>query len=225
MTMDQSRIYVICSPRPRVGKTLLARLMCEFLHSERRPASAFDVNPDNPDLLGFQPEKTVAATIDDTLGQVALFDRLIVADGMVRIVDLGHRSFERFFSIAEEIGLFAEAQRRGIAAVTLFVADDAPASVRAYAALCQHFPTVPVHNESLMPPRAFRDAYPTGAVPLRFPTLSPELRPLVDGAADARAGRISDVSAAQLDSWRRRAFIAVREFELSLLLDNLRHAI
>ena len=37
-----------------------------------------------------------------------MFDRLIVDDGLAKIVDLGHSSFERFFAISGEIGFFRD---------------------------------------------------------------------------------------------------------------------
>jgi hypothetical protein len=221
--MEASRIYVICSPQPRVGKTLLARLLCEYVHTEGHAVAAFDVNPDNPELVNCLPDLTDAASIDDTLGQVALFDRLVIPDATARVVDLGHRAYDQFFAIAQAIDLFGEAHRRGIAALAFFLGDDTPASRRAFAALAEQVPAAPVHNEALMPPRVFRDAYPTPGVPLRMPALAPELRPLLAASADT-VPQLSSAAAAQLDSWRRRAFIAIREFELSLLLDNLRHA-
>ena len=49
-------VFMICSPRPRVGKTLLARALVEFFRANSRPVSAFDVNPDEfalvEDLIG-----------------------------------------------------------------------------------------------------------------------------------------------------------------------------
>ncbi len=45
------------------------------------------------------PAWTAAADLGDTADQMALFDRVIVDDGIAKVVDLGHASFERFFAV------------------------------------------------------------------------------------------------------------------------------
>ncbi len=42
--MNPTPVYIICSPRPLVGKTLLARLLSEFLLLKDGTVSAFDIN-------------------------------------------------------------------------------------------------------------------------------------------------------------------------------------
>ena len=42
--MRQTPVYIICSPRPLVGKTLIARLLSEFLLLKDGKVLAFDVN-------------------------------------------------------------------------------------------------------------------------------------------------------------------------------------
>ena len=36
-------LYIVCSPRKGVGKTLLARLLAEFYFAHDRPIAAFDL--------------------------------------------------------------------------------------------------------------------------------------------------------------------------------------
>src|SRR5580704_11424467 len=92
-------IYLICSPRPRVGGTLVARLLTEFIHGDGRPVVAFDVNYDDFALADWLPLHTTIAKIADTRGQIALFDELIDNDDTVKIVDIGAWSFDRFFGL------------------------------------------------------------------------------------------------------------------------------
>ena len=54
-----------------------------------------------------------------------LFDRLILADGVAKVVDVGHLSFPRFFSVMDEIGFAEEAQRRALEVIVLYAADAA----------------------------------------------------------------------------------------------------
>jgi hypothetical protein len=49
--MRRTPVYIICSPRPLVGKTLIARLLSEFLLLQRGSVVAFDINLKEPSLL------------------------------------------------------------------------------------------------------------------------------------------------------------------------------
>ena len=44
-----------------------------------------------------------------------LMDRLILNDGIAKVIDLGFHAFDEFFKMSEEIGFMKEAARRGIA--------------------------------------------------------------------------------------------------------------
>ena len=79
-----------------------------------------------------------------------LMDRLIVNDGVAKVIDLGFHAFDEFFKMSEEIGFMKEAARRGVAPVILFVADTDRVSARGYAMLQQQIPPtalVTVDNE------------------------------------------------------------------------------
>src|SRR5581483_378758 len=102
--MSATPLYIICSPRPQVGKTLLARLLSEFLLLKHGQVTAFDVNLKEPSLLDFLPKITETAEIDDTFGKMALMDRLIIHDGIAKVIDLGFHAFDEFFEMTEEIG-------------------------------------------------------------------------------------------------------------------------
>jgi hypothetical protein len=110
--MPRTPVYIICSPRPQVGKTLVARLLSEFLRLQRGNVVAFDVNLKEPSLLDYLPRLTETAEIDDTFGKMALMDRLIVDDGVAKVIDLGYHAFDEFFGMTREIGFVNEAARR-----------------------------------------------------------------------------------------------------------------
>src|ERR1700710_2730364 len=128
--MPVTPIYIICSPRPLVGKTLLARLLSEFLLLKNGTVTAFDINLKEPSLLEYLPRITETAEVDNTFGKMALMDRLIVNDGVAKVIDLGFHAFDEFFTMSEEIGFMKEAARRGVAALVTFVADTDRASAR-----------------------------------------------------------------------------------------------
>src|SRR5665213_3899965 len=151
--MRHTPVYIICSPRPLVGKTLIARLLSEFLLLKQGAVTGFDINLKEPSLLEYLPRITETAEVDDTFGKMALMDRLIVNDGVSKVIDLGFHAFDEFFKMSEEIGFMKEAARRGVAPVILFVADTDRASARGYAMLRQQVPAnslVTIDNEHVV---------------------------------------------------------------------------
>src|SRR5262249_54517657 len=178
-------IYVVCSPRRRVGKTLLARLLAEYHLSEGRRVAAIDLADESPQLSDFLPKHTTVADISETRGQMALFDGLFIDEDTPKIVDVSHRMFKEFFGVVHKIGLFEEAAERGIEALMLFMVDQHPASAQAYEILSRWFTTAgllpgPIHG---VPPalRARPDSWEDDApAPLEIPLLPPPLRWQVD---------------------------------------------
>src|ERR1700709_209222 len=140
--MRRTPVYIICSPRPLVGKTLIARLLSEFLLLQRGAVVAFDINLKEPSLLDYRPNTTETADVIDTFGKMQLMDRLILNDGIAKVIDLGFHAFDEFFKMTDEIGFMKEAARRGVAPVILFVADTARVSARAHDMLKQQIPPI-----------------------------------------------------------------------------------
>jgi hypothetical protein len=230
----RNSVTIVASPRPRVGKTLVARLITDFHRHEGRPVVAFDVNSGEDTLVQFLPAQTSAASIADIRGQMALFDRLIADDGVSKVVDLGAESFTAFFALAGKIGFVEEARRRAVAPTVLFVMTPDRTAVEAYRHLYERFPALtltPVHNEILGPAR-HRDKYlfvGGATVELRLPLLTRSLRQAIEtppfSLADLLRGGESEVAPdtrADLQSWVRRVFLEFRERELRILLADLR---
>src|ERR1700736_3048757 len=151
--MRTTPVYIICSPRPLVGRTLIARLLSEFLLLKNGDVTAFDINLKEPSLLEYLPRLTETAGVDDTFGKMALMDRVIVNDSIAKVIDLGFHAFDEFFKMSEEIGFIKEAARRGVAPVILFVADTDRVSARGYDMLRELIPKtalVVVDNEHVV---------------------------------------------------------------------------
>src|SRR5919204_2931314 len=138
--MPATPVYIICSPRPQVGKTLLARLLSEFLLLKNGNVAAFDVNLKEPSLLDYLPKVPETADVSDTYGKMALMDRVIVDDGMAKVIDLGFHAFDEFFTMSYEIGFMKEAARRNVAPLVLFMADIDRTSARAHETLRRQVP-------------------------------------------------------------------------------------
>jgi hypothetical protein len=221
--MSHTPVFIICSPRPLVGKTLIARLLCEFLLLKDGKVQAFDVNLKEPSLLDFLPDITETAEIDDTFGKMALMDRLIIHDGTPKVIDLGFHAFDEFFQMTEEIGFMKEAVRRNIAPVILFVADTDRVSARSYPTLERQIPPtalVTVDNEYVvrgeLPP-----AFARGKI-LHIAALPNFLRTYVDRLSFSFSDylRQEKDSSTELHQWIRRNYLSFRELELSLILQG-----
>ncbi|MBV9260922.1 MAG: hypothetical protein JO205_06075 [Pseudolabrys sp.] len=232
-----SFITIVASPRPHVGKTLIARMLADYHLSGERKVQAFDLNARDAALTAFQPRHAHLSDIEDIKGQMALFDALVAEDDIYKVVDLGHEAFEKFFLIAQDIRFADEARRRGLAPVILYVASPDAASVEAYAALVRLFPVaviVPVHNE-ILGPAQHRDKFPPhgkGAQLLHLPLLAPGLRrtieqrpfSFIETAGSAGPEIPLDVSI-ELQRWMRKLFLEFRELELRVLMADLTSSI
>src|SRR3954467_15167749 len=113
--MHRTPVYIVCSPRPQIGKTLVARLLSEFLLLKNGAVIAFDINLKEPSLLDYLPGITETADVIDTFGKMQLVDRLVVNDGVGKVIGLGFHAFDEFFKMREEIGFMKETARRRIA--------------------------------------------------------------------------------------------------------------
>jgi hypothetical protein len=182
------------------------------------------------------PADTTAAAVGNVKGQMALFDRLIAADGVAKVIDLGHESFAPFFAVADQIGFAAEANRQGIAVAILFLLTPDATSVEAYESLRRRSPGMllsPVHNE-ILGPAQYRGKYPIdqGGLLLRIPLLAPGLRKYVErppfsfaGDNPASGAVVPGDAQIELQHWLRRVHVEFREFGLRLLLADLQSAI
>jgi hypothetical protein len=235
MTFRNS-VTIVASPRTRVGKTLLARLLVDFHAHQGREVAAFDLNSGGGTLAQYVPSLTTVSEIADITGQMALFDRLIAEDGVTKVVDLGHGAFEQFFSVAANIGFAEEAQRRQIAPAILFVITPDATSVNAYRQLRSRFPQavlVPLHNEifGVAQHRAKYELAGQGSLLTHLPLLAPGIRRYIEtppysfaDAALAASGIPLEVQV-ELQRWLRRAWREFRELDLHILLADLKSSI
>jgi hypothetical protein len=221
--MSATPVYIICSPRPLVGKTLIARLLSEFLLLKNGTVAAFDISLKEPSLVEYLPDITETAEVEDTFGKMALMDRLIINDGVAKVIDLGFHAFDEFFKMSGEIGFMKEAARRGIAPIVLFVADTDRLSARGYPMLQRQIPAtalVTIDNEYVMrgelPP-----AFGRGKV-VHIAALPVFLKTYVDRLAFSFTEylRSEKDSSTELHQWIRKNYFSFREIELNLILQG-----
>ena len=221
--MSTTPVYIICSPRPLVGKTLIARLLSEFLLLKQGAVAGFDINLKEPSLLEYLPKITETAEVDDTFGKMALMDRLIVNDGISKVIDLGFHAFDEFFKMSEEIGFMKEAARRGVAPVILLVADTDRASARGHLMLQQQIPPtalVVIDNEyvlrgELPPAFSHHRVLRIGALPVFLKTY---IDRLTFSFTDYL--RHEKDTSTELHQWIRKNYLSFRELELNLMLQK-----
>jgi hypothetical protein len=233
----RNSVSIVASPRPRVGKTLLARLLLDFNMQEGRAVAGFDLNSGEGTLAQFAPDHAAISDIGDIRGQMALFDRLVADDGITKVVDLGHESFEAFFLLARQFGFAEEARRRGIAPAILFMTTPDHTSVEAYRSLQRRMPLatlVPVRNE-LLGAVQHRDQYssgPSGAAQVKFPALAPGMRRHIEqppfSFADSQLANSRTIPIEvhiELQRWLRKIYLEFRELDLRILLADLQSSI
>jgi hypothetical protein len=218
--MPATPVYIVCSPRPQVGKTVLARLLSEFLLLKNGQVLAFDVSLREPSLIDYLPKITETADISDTYGKIQLMDRVILHDGIAKVIDLGYHAFDEFFKMSDEIGFLKEASRRNVAPIILFCADTERASLRSYDTLRHHIPRsqlITVENEHVL-----RDDLPdlfTRGRMLRVPALPLFLKTYIDRTSFSFTGylRREKDSSTELHQWIRRNYYSLRELEMELI--------
>ena len=221
--MSVTPVYIICSPRPQVGKTLLARLLSEFLLLKNGTVVSFDINLKEPSLLDYLPRTTETADVIDTYGKMQLMDRVIVDDGVAKVIDLGYHAFDEFFRMCDEIGLMKEALRRRVEPVILFIGDTDRASARAHEMLQQQIlpnSLVVVDNEFVvrgeLPPAMGRGrTLRLGALPVFLKTYIDRLNFSFTGYL-----RQEKDSSTELHQWIRRNYTTFRDLEISVMLQR-----
>jgi|ERR1700742_800349 hypothetical protein len=221
--MSFTPVYIICSPRPLVGKTMVARLLSEFLLLKNGTVLSFDINLKEPSLLDYLPRITETAAIDDTYGKMQLMDRLIIDDGVAKVIDLGFHVFDEFFKMCEEIGFIKEAARRRIAPVILFVADADRVSRRSHEMLRRQIPRsalITIDNEFVA-----RGELPTEMIEgrmLHIAALPMFLKTYIDRETFSFTDYLRQErdSSTELHQWIRRNYLSFRELELSLILQK-----
>jgi hypothetical protein len=221
--MPVTPVYIVCSPRPQVGKTVIARLLTEFLLLKNGSVTAFDINLKEPSLLDYQPDLTETADISDTYGKMALMDRVIVDDGMAKVIDLGFHAFDEFFKMSHEIGFLKEAARRNVAPIIMFMADIDRTSARAHETLRQQIPRanlITVDNEYITRGE-LPDAMAHGQI-MPLTALPTFLKTYIDRLTFSFTGylRQDRNSTSELHQWIRNNYIAIRDLELELILQR-----
>ena len=231
MSENPTPLCVVCSPRTRVGKTLVSRLLAEFYFAADRPVAAFDLADEGPQLVDYLPEITTVVDIRDIRGQVAFFDQLITESAVAKVIDLSHRAFDNFFAIVREIGFFEEALNHSIDPLILYIVDPRDLnSAETYEMLRDQFSAaaslLPVRNQIEASANPDHDPLPNANIApawLDIPLLNLSLKALVaqQSFSFSRFWRAppSDLPISmdeELAGWVERVFFQFRNIGLAL---------
>ncbi|WP_407175505.1 hypothetical protein [Bradyrhizobium sp. STM 3562] len=216
-------VYIICSPSPQVGKTLVARLLSEFLLLKNGRVLSFDINLKEPSLLDYLPDITETADVTDTYGKMQLMDRLILNDRVTKVVDLGFHAFDEFFKMCEVIGFIKEAARRRVAPVILFFAGTDRFSLRSYEMLRRRVPPtalITIHNQFVL-----RGELPDSihrAPVFRLPVLPVFLKTYIDRLNFSFTSylRTEKDPSSELYQWIGRNYSIFRDLDSRLMLER-----
>jgi hypothetical protein len=136
---ENKHVLIVASPRPRVGKTLVARILADHLTLIGEPRQLFDTDAADRRLSTFFPDNTTVVDLERVPDQMKLFDSLAAQPAVSQVIDLTHRSFAKFFKLVREIGYFAEAKAVGLEPVVFYIPDGEPESYEQGLALRDRF--------------------------------------------------------------------------------------
>lgn len=123
MLKTGGHIHIVGSGETRNGKTLLARLITDFVLLSGGNPAVYDADAPRGRLAEWYPERAEIVDLKTTAGQIAVFDRILDHAAIDHVVDLPTRDLLRFFAVVEQTGFIAEAMRKGFTADLLFILD------------------------------------------------------------------------------------------------------
>ena len=129
----QPTIYIVCSDRHRNGKTLLARVLVDFLLIDGSDPYVLDADVPEGPLRAMFPGRTALVDLNDIRGQMKLFDTILGSPGRDYVIDLPAAGTPIFCEAAVKLNFASEARKQGFALAVLFVIDKHPESVDAAA--------------------------------------------------------------------------------------------
>jgi hypothetical protein len=118
--LGKSLAIIVVSPRERSGTTLIARLIAEFFQLAGDAPLLFDTDAVRPKFSKYFPTAEVV-DLENTRGQMSLFDRLPLRAHVPKIVDVTHRSFATVFKLIRDIDFIAEARANNVEPVVVYV--------------------------------------------------------------------------------------------------------
>ena len=95
-------VFIVCSDHARNGKTLLARVLVDFLLLEGRDPFCFDLGHPDPALRQYFPGRTAALDFAQAGRSGRLFDTMLARGGRDYVIDLSAQHLALFCEVAAE---------------------------------------------------------------------------------------------------------------------------
>ena len=178
---------IVASHRGRTGKTWLARLLAEhFIMAGHKPL-IFDTDALESPLATALPQAAIF-DLDRVPDQIAFFEALATSGPEPRVVDVTHRSFEKFFKLLAETDFIAEARARKIEVVIFYIPGREHDGFEQGRQIQERFdcPLVVVDNSHLGEPKPFTRRSPgfqavsSHTLRLALPRLDPNVARILD---------------------------------------------
>jgi hypothetical protein len=229
---NRTFVFIVCSPVGRAGKTMTARLLGDYFLLSGRTFVGFDTDAHEPSFAARFPQEVIVSDLNTIQGQMALIDPLLVPDGMPKIVDLWHRSFDGFLTLLDHTEFVAEARKLAIEPVVLYLAEGSPRSVEMATRLAARYPDLQiilVMNEGTAPGLAGHEEL-VGNRSFKITALDPVLLQTIEEPGFSLSGfmlmppvNMSIVVRAGLREWLWRIFSQFKSFELRTALAETEH--
>lgn len=226
---QKTPVWIICAPFPKSGATTFSRLLVDHYLFTGRQIHLFETDLRNLSLETRFPDIVQTVDLATTPGQIALFDQLVQAGPIPRIVEISAQAHPLFVSQARNNGFFEEAFQHGLDPMIVFISNGTRKALDAglmLQALWRRVPVVPVINEGLVrlgtKLNDHLDAFPSRRS-FQVPKMEPLLREVIDDPhfsfADfmktpPAANHMSLVLRADLRDWILRVFAQFRSHEL-----------
>jgi hypothetical protein len=169
-------VYVTASDQHRNGKTLLARLLVDYLMLDGRDPFLIDTDVPEGPLRSYFPGRTLLADFAAMQGRMKVFDTILAAPGRDYVIDLPQRHTKPFFTAVKDLDFFAECRAQGFRIFIFYVVDIDKASARAAHETAEIKGIdlfVPVHNHFV------GTSWPHGEGVFDLPNLDPDVVPEV----------------------------------------------
>lgn len=174
-------IALVCSDRHRNGKTLLARVLVDFLLLEGRDPFVIDLSYPEGALRDFFPGRTALADFSNVAGKIKVFDTILAAPGRDYVIDLPAQRLAKFCEAMGDLDFRRAANAAGFTFVVLAIVDETEDSLSSALAVEEILTPdlfVPVVNHlvgSSLPP-TIRN---TGLTSLTMERLDPDLHSII----------------------------------------------
>lgn len=116
-------VFIVCSDQARNGKTLLARVLVDFLLLEGHDPFCFDLGHPEAALRPYFPGRTAAIDFALPEGQAKVFDTILGRGGRDYVIDLPAHHLALFCEESGRRSFPAEAEARGFRTAVLYIVD------------------------------------------------------------------------------------------------------